>query len=155
MENQDFAENIRAVTAFCAGKPLDASLAQELERAFPADGEVFGAIESACRAAAEDGTMCQHGADPLRYGRVIKPGAPTHGFSVDVVYMNDVVGPHHRHPGGEIDMIMPLAAGAAFDGAPRGWLVYPPHSEHAPTVSGGDALVLYLLPNGEIDFTKR
>jgi hypothetical protein len=30
----------------------------------------------------------------------------------------------------------------------------PPGSAHRPTVSQGRALVLYLLPNGKIDFTK-
>jgi len=36
----------------------------------------------------------------------------------------------------------------------QGWLVYEPDSEHYPTVSGGRAIVLYLLPGGEIDFTR-
>jgi hypothetical protein len=84
----------------------------------------------------------------------VKPGALTHGFSVDVVEMNHVIGPHHRHPNGEIDLVMPLEGAARFDGHGAGWLVYEPGSAHRPTVSGGKALVLYLLPEGAIEFTR-
>jgi hypothetical protein len=68
--------------------------------------------------------------------------------------MGDCKGPHHRHPNGEIDMIMPLDANAKFDGRGKGWLVYPAGHAHNPTVSEGRALVLYLLPQGAIEFTK-
>ena len=54
----------------------------------------------------------------------------------------------------EIDLIMPLDEGAQFDGRPAGWLVCPPGSAHRPTVTGGRALVLYLLPEGSITFTR-
>lgn len=76
-------------------------------------------------------------------------------MSVDVVDMDDVVGPHHRHPNGEIDLIMPQRGNALFDGHGAGWLVCPPGSAHHPTVSGGRALVLYLLPEGSIEFTGQ
>jgi hypothetical protein len=36
-----------------------------------------------------------------------------------------------------------------------GWCVNEPGSSHCPTVTDGEALVLYLLPDGEINFTKR
>jgi hypothetical protein len=51
-------------------------------------------------------------------------------------------------------MIMPIDESAQFDGQPRGWLVYPPGSAHKPTVSGGSAYVLYLLPDGAIEFSR-
>jgi hypothetical protein len=57
------------------------------------------------------------------------------------------------HPEGEIDLIMPMDEGATFDGRGAGWLVCPPGSAHRPTVQGGRALVLYLLPQGQIQFT--
>ena len=62
-------------------------------------------------------------------------------------------GPHHVHPNGEIDLIMPLEGDATFDGRPAGWCVYAPGSAHCPTVAQGRALVLYLLPEGAIQFT--
>jgi len=106
--------------------------------------------------------MCQREAGGIRYGRVLKATPATHGFSVDVVDMHDIEGPHHLHPQGEIDLVMPLAAiglepggDARFDGQPAGWKVYPPGSGHRPTVSGGRALVLYLLPEGAIEFTRN
>ena len=68
--------------------------------------------------------------------------------------MQDVAGPHHSHPKGEIDLIMPIEGDALFDGRPAGWLVCPPGSAHRPTVSQGRALVLYLLPDGQIQFTR-
>jgi hypothetical protein len=41
---------------------------------------------------------------------------------------------------------MPLTDGATFDGYPAGGCVYGPGSALLPTVTDGQALVLYLLP---------
>jgi hypothetical protein len=98
--------------------------------------------------------MCAHEAGGIRYGRVIAPGPATHRFSVDVVEMIPLAGPHHRHPNGEIDLILPLDADACFDGRGAGWLVYGPGSAHRPTVTHGRARILYLLPAGAIEFTR-
>ena len=73
---------------------------------------------------------------------------------LDADEMQDVAGGHHRHPTGEIDLIMPLTGAPEFDGHGAGWLVYEPGTAHTPTVSGVKALVLYLLPQGAIEFTK-
>ena len=53
----------------------------------------------------------------------------TAGFSVDVVHMKDVKGPYHRHPKGEIDLVVPVTPGARFDGQGAGWVVYDPESD--------------------------
>ena len=45
----------------------------------------------------------------IQFGRAIKPGGATGGFSVDVVRMKDVKGPHHMHPNGEIGAVIPIA----------------------------------------------
>jgi hypothetical protein len=137
-----------------AGRALDATLQAELNRRFPSAGAEFQSIFAACRAAIAGGWMCNREAGGIRYGRVIKPDPELAGCSVDVVEMRDLAGPHHRHPHGEIDMIMPLTHQARFDGQPAGWLVYGQGTSHAPTVTGGSALVLYLLPQGAIEFTK-
>ena len=97
--------------------------------------------------------MCTREANGIRYGRVISPGPEMHGFSVDVVDMKDCAGPHHIHPNGEIDLVMPIEGPAVFDGSGAGWKVYEPGSAHFPTVREGRALVLYLLPEGAIEFT--
>ena len=67
--------------------------------------------------------------------------------------MENIAGPHHTHTNGEIDLIMPLEGDALFDGHAAGWMVCPAGSSHKPTVTQGRALVLYLLPDGKIEFT--
>jgi hypothetical protein len=101
-----------------------------------------------------EGWLCNREGGGIRYGRIFKPADDLHGFSVDVVDMTDIAGPHHTHPLGEIDLIMPIEGDARFDGQPAGWLVCPPGSAHRPTVTDGRALVLYLLPQGSIEFTR-
>lgn len=155
MGPKEFQASIAEITAAIAGRDVDAGLQALLNERFPAQGEAFRAIEAACPQAIADGWMCQREHGGIRFGRVIEAGEATHGFSVDVVEMDDVAGPHHRHPHGEIDMIMPISEDATFDGGGRGWMVYGVDSAHSPTVSGGRALVLYLLPGGEIEFTRR
>ena len=154
MSAEAFATLIAGVTSRLAGRPLDDALAGDLNRALPGDGLEVAAIAAACREGIRDGWMCNREAGGIRYGRVIKAGPATHGYSVDVVDMDDIAGPHHRHPNGEIDLVMPLDGHATFDGHGAGWVVYGPGTAHRPTVSGGRALVLYLLPQGAIEFTR-
>lgn len=142
------------IAAQLAGGPLDDALAGWLNRHYPADSPAFHELASACRAGVADGWLCNREAGGIRYGRIFKATPQTHGFSVDVVEMQDLTGPHHVHPHGEIDLIMPLDEGATFDGHPAGWCVYGPGSAHRPTVANGRALVLYLLPQGAIEFTR-
>ena len=154
MTPEEFARMVGEVTSTIAGKPLDARLESQLNESFPARGPVVARIAQACRDAVAAGWMCNRENGGIRYGRVAKPGPVTHDFSIDVVEMPALAGPHHRHPNGEIDLIFPLDAEARFDGRPAGWLVYGPGSAHRPTVSGGRAQILYLLPQGSIEFTK-
>jgi len=154
MTPEQFRDLITPITEAVHGKPLDGKLEGELNAAYPADGAAFHDLFEACKQAIAAGWMCNREAGGIKFGRVIKPGDETQGFSVDVVDMKDLKGPHHRHPNGEIDMIMPIDAQAKFDGRGAGWLVYGPGSAHHPTVTDGRALVLYLLPQGAIEFTK-
>lgn len=163
MTQDDFAALVGRFTALLAGRPLDERLAAWLNAEHGPGSVHYESLATACRQGVMEGWMCQREAGGIRYGRVVKHSPRTHGFSVDVVDMIDVAGPHHTHPQGEIDLVMPLAPGdgmvpggnARFDGQPAGWKVYPPGSAHRPTVSGGRALVLYLLPEGAIEFTLR
>ena len=154
MDRVEFGNLMAPVTAAISGRALDSGLESTLNEAFPPDGEAFATIESACHAAIAAGWMCTDGAPGRRFGRIIEPGDDSHGLSVDVVDLENIVGPHHRHPTGEVCMIMPVDDTARFDGAGKGWKVYEPGSGHNPTVTAGQALVLYLLPDGEIDFTE-
>ncbi|CAB3713072.1 hypothetical protein LMG3458_03352 [Achromobacter deleyi] len=145
---------MRQVTDLMAGQALDGALQDRLNRDAGPGSALYTDIFSACRQGVADGWMCNREGGGIRYGRVIKPADDLAGCSVDVVDMDDLAGPHHAHPNGEIDMIMPLTAQARFDGHGAGWLVYGPGSAHAPTVTQGRALVLYLLPGGAIDFAR-
>ena len=153
MTPDDLRANIAELTARIAGRPLDADLEAWLNAEHGADSATFHALAGICRAGVRDGWLCQREGGGIKYGRVFKPADDLHGFSVDVVDMRDIAGPHHVHPNGEIDLVMPVEGEAAFDGRPAGWCVYGPGSAHRPTVSGGRALVLYLLPQGAIQFT--
>jgi hypothetical protein len=148
-----FREMVAPVAHFAQGRALDEALQADLNLKFPGTSPAFERIREACHAGIAAGWLCSEGDAKRRYGRIFEPGEATHGFSVDVVDITDLVGNHHRHPTGEIDMIMPVTPEARFDDKGAGWLVYPPGSGHRPTVSGGRALILYLLPEGKIEWT--
>ncbi len=152
MTKEDFHAQIAKITSAIADKSVDATLGDFLNTRFGTDSDAFKAIMELCQSAIEDGWMCENEHGGVKYGRVLEASPATNGFSVDVVQMTDMKGPYHGHPGGEIDMIMPIDNDAQFDGMGAGWLVYDAASAHYPTVSGGSAVVLYLLPGGAIDF---
>ena len=150
----EFRELVAQVTRVAQGRPVDAALQRELELNFPPDCALFQSLTAACHAGIAAGWMCREGDAKRRFGRIFEADEATHGFSVDVVDITDLVGNHHRHPTGEIDLIMPVTPQAQFDGKGAGWLVYAPGSGHRPTVTAGRALILYLLPEGKIEWTK-
>ncbi len=154
MSIEEFRTLMQPVTELIGARTVDRELAADLNRALPASGEQVAAIEAACHKAIEDGWMCSQGEAGRRFGRIIEPGPESRNLSVDVVELTDIVGPHHRHPTGEICLVMPQDADARFGGHGAGWCVFPAGSAHQPTVKGGCALILYLLPNGEIEFLE-
>jgi hypothetical protein len=149
-----FREQIAELSAQLAGRALDAGLDAWLNAELGVASTTYARLKQSCTNGVAEGWLCGREGGGIRYGRIFKPAPELHGFSVDVVDMTDIAGPHHTHPNGEIDLIMPLDDGAQFDGRPAGWLVCPPGSAHRPTVAGGRALVLYLLPEGSIQFTR-
>jgi hypothetical protein len=150
---EQFRARLAELTAALAGRALDGELEAWLNQQHGPASATYQALKAGCQAGVAAGWLCQREGGGIRYGRVFKPAADLHGFSVDVVDMKDIAGPHHAHPLGEIDLVMPVEGDALFDGRPAGWLVCPPGSAHRPTVSHGRALVLYLLPEGQIRFT--
>jgi hypothetical protein len=153
MSQATFQDLLSSVTQRLRNRPLDSELDDWLNTELGPASIEFKALMSACVDGVREGWLCNREGGGIRYGRIFKPNDALHGFSVDVVDMTDIVGPHHEHPQGEIDLIMPLLGDARFDTRGAGWCVYPPGSAHRPTVSGGRALVLYLLPEGQINFT--
>lgn len=153
MTPEQFRSQIATLTAQLAGRPLDRSLSDWLNAEHGAESATYRDLRASCEAGVRDGWLCNREGGGIRYGRIFKPADDLHGFSVDVVDMDSIAGPHHVHPQGEIDLIMPLSPEARFDGQGAGWMVYGPGSAHAPTVTAGRALVLYLLPAGQIQFS--
>ncbi len=153
MEN--FQKQLLPVTDVIAGAAIDKALELQLNQQFPPDSDYFEQIGNACRKAIAAGWMCKQGTEGRRFGRIIEPTPATGNLSVDVVQLDDIAGPHHVHPTGEICMIMPQDKKATFDGQGAGWCVNPPGSAHFPTVRDGRAIILYLLPGGQIEFTGK
>lgn len=149
-----FVAHIAEVTGAIGAQAPGRELEERLNRDYPASGAWFQRTFDLCRQGLAEGWLCAREAGGIKFGRAVAAGDATHGMSVDVVEMADVAGPHHGHPNGEIDLVMPLDEGARFDGWGAGWKVYAAGSAHRPTVTAGKALVLYLLPGGAIEFTR-
>lgn len=126
----------------------------ELETRLHPASERARALAATLARLLEEGRIAERGAPPVRFGRVSKPREETLDFSIDVVVMS-APGPKHRHPRGEVNYCIGLEGSPTFDGRPPGWVVLPPGSEHVPTVAGGTMLIVYLLPQGEIQFLEH
>ena len=115
------------------------------------DGPAVAELRNELLKLLEAGEIADRGEMPVQWSRVAKASEETGGFSIDVVHMNGA-GPRHRHPKGEIDFCLALDGSPTFDGRAPGWVVLGPDSTHVPTVSDGRMLIVYLLPEGEIEF---
>jgi hypothetical protein len=113
-----------------------------------------------------DGWLCDRGEPNARFSRIAKPGAATHGMSVDVVSLQGRA-VEHSHPKGEVTIgfIAPSGTvrdpasgdpltreGATFDGRPPGWVFLPPGSRHVPSVVGARMHLVYFLPDGAVEW---
>ena len=154
LELQHLRELLKPITTTISQSEIDGDLEAKLTSTFPPSSDTFRKIEHTCHEAIRAGWMCRQGGEGRRFGRVLEPSDETDNLSVDVVDLTDIVGPHHRHPTGEVCMIMPVTQGAQFDGHDAGWCVNSPGTAHHPTVTNGRALILYLLPEGKIEFTQ-
>jgi len=155
MTPDEFRTLMQPIVRAIGNRPVDQTLEDFLNREYPAEGETVRRLEAACHDGIAAGWMCNQGGPGRRFGRVMEPAPDTANLSVDVVDLTDIVGPHHRHPNGEICLSLPVTQGARFQGNGKGWCVFGPGSDHRPTVTGGRALVLYLLPGGAIEFTGQ
>ena len=75
--------------------------------------DLYSQLKAACEAGAAAGWLCDRQSGKVRFGRIFQPADDLHGFSVDVVDMNEGVGPHHAHPR---SLVMPQEGDAKFDG---------------------------------------
>jgi len=130
----------------------DAAAAREqLESAYPHQGEASLALRAALVAAVESGEICDRGNDAIRYSRLAKASEGTRDFSIDFVWMTGP-GVNHRHPQGEINLCFAIDGEPQFDGQAPGWVTFAPDSAHVPTVTGGRMLIVYFLPGGAVEW---
>ena len=137
----------------CAGVDTsdpDAARAALNQRFDPAS-EAALALNQQLFALLDEGKLAERGELPVRWGRVTKATPDSSELSIDVVLMNGA-GPLHRHPKGEFDYCVVRDGSPTFDGRAPGWTVFGPGSEHVPTVAGGTMLIVYLLPDGAMEF---
>jgi hypothetical protein len=125
----------------------------ELERRYPAASGPADQLRETLAAWLEAGEICERGELPMRFGRVTKQTPESLDFSIDIVHMNGP-GPRHKHPKGEVNFCIATEGEPTFDGHGPGWVVFPPESDHVPTVTGGTMLIVYLLPSGAMEFMK-
>lgn len=155
MPREQFLKIVGDIFAAIEGLRLDVEMERRLNARFPANGDVFTALKDLCAEGEAQGWLMGREAGGIKFSRPVKPGAEAGPFSVDVVRMTNIAGPHHVHTKGEIGAILPITPNAKFDGMAAGWYVYPPGSAHHPTVTEGEAYILYLLPDGAIEFTGK
>ena len=151
----EFRLKLSTLTQLIGLRTLNTDLEQWLNKEFGVGSVWYQEMKSLCLAGIDQGWLCNREGGGIRYGRIFKPADDLAGFSVDVVDMANIAGPYHVHPLGEIDLIMPIDDAALFDLHAAGWMVTPAGSAHEPTVSNGRALVLYLLPEGQIQFMEK
>lgn len=149
LSKEEFAAMLRPLCEALQQVDVDAAdAAAQAERAAAFRGEAIAAIRAAAVAHIDSEWLLPKEAGGVRFGRVAKDLC---GFSIDCVFMNSP-GPRHRHPNGEIDLCFATSGAARFDGQPEGWVVYGKGSEHVPTVTDGEMLILYFLPGGAMEF---
>ncbi len=138
-----------------SGLSLDdpGSALERLNERFDPKSERGLALSAELERLLDAGELAKNGEMPVKWGRVTKATPESLDFSIDVVHMNGA-GPRHRHPGGEVNYCIPLSGSPRFEGCQRGWVVMPPDSVHVPEVSGGEMLIVYLLPGGAMEFMK-
>lgn len=146
---QTFLPLLEAAQGVDLGDP-QAARAQLTERLDP-EGPQGAALTASLIALLEEGKVADRGEMPVKWSRVAKASEESLGFSVDVVLMNGA-GPRHTHHEGEVNWCISLEEEPRFDGHGPGWVVFPPGSTHVPTVEGGKMLIVYLLPNGAVEF---
>jgi len=135
------------------GVPLDdpAAAVSELNARFDPAGPEAAALNEALKLLLQEGRIAERGELPVRWGRAARPSPESLGFSIDVVLMNGA-GPRHRHPLGEVNYCVAIEDSPTFQDQAPGWVVESPGSEHVPTVTGGLMLIVYLLPEGSMEF---
>jgi hypothetical protein len=143
----DAREALSRIAGFVADLDLvDAEGARaRLTAALPL--KALGDVRAIVLRAHAEGSLTPSKAGAISFGRVSKAVPSTFDHAIDAVDIEGV-GAEHTHPRGEVSLCFATAGDPRFDGHPEGWVVKPPGSHHAPTVTGGRMLIVYFLPGG-------
>ena len=149
----DYLSNARASEVGFLNDESARLLQENLNRVFANDSSLMQEVFQQMRAGLDEGWLCPHSGRGLTWGHVSDP-EHAGGFSIESVFMSNT-GPGHVHPKGEIDLCLPITGNPQFDSSSDAWCVYPAQSWHIPTVTDGEMLILYFLPDGEIRFQRQ
>jgi len=122
-----------------------------LNQEFSASNPHLKAAIAQAKQGIEEGWLCNRENAGVKFSRVSKPSAATFNLSIDAVLMSGA-GAAHAHPNGEVSLCIPMQGDPAYDDFEYTWAPYPPGSLHTPTVTGGEMLILYFLPDGAMDW---
>lgn len=142
-----------------------------LNRTYGPGSELYETLARLVRSGVEDGWAANVELDGPRYrrSRLVAPSERTFYFSITAVYIDSTGstqgnpgqtyrGQYHSHPYGELNMVVPIDAGAAIAGpngwCHAGWTSPPPGSHHYPEVLGGALIALFFLPAGRIAYME-
>ena len=149
----DHLYNARASEESFLSPESAVKLQEVLNHAFSAESAVMQNVFQQMREGLNEGWLCPNPGRDLSWGHV-SDAENANGFSIESVLMSNT-GPGHVHPRGEIDLCFPLSGQPQFDGCSETWVVCSAQSWHIPTVTGGEMLILYFLPDGDIQFRRR
>ncbi|MBI3434342.1 MAG: DUF4863 family protein [Proteobacteria bacterium] len=122
---------------------------------------IYDRLARLIKAGIEEGWAANIEVDGRRYrrSRICEPCAETFNFSITAVYMDSkdrYRGQYHAHPYGELNLVVPVDAGARLAGpngwCGAGWTAPAPGSHHYPEVEGGAVIALFFLPAGRISY---
>lgn len=149
-----------------------AEMERWLNKEYGQTSQTYQELSRLIRLGIEEGWAANQEVDGPKYrrSRIQEPTPETFHFSITAVYMEselpqafadehegDVLrGQFHGHPYGELNMVIPIDAGAELKGLQgwqgAGWTAPDPGSRHYPEVKGGALIALFYLPAGRISY---
>jgi hypothetical protein len=94
---EELQELVQEITRSLVGRNLDTKLEAWLNAALLPASAIYREMFDACKAGVGARLICNRKASGIKFGRIIKPSDARHGFSLDVVEMEHIVGRHHVH----------------------------------------------------------
>lgn len=150
MSKSTLFELFSPIADLIASQPITADLQYKLENTYPLSHPNIQMIKKLCQEGIRDGWIQMRGKPALQFCNLHRQNAQS-SIRIDMVDMTGV-GPGHTHLSGEANLCFATEGRPSFDGLLEGWVVKPPNSWHQPTVTGGRMLIIYFIPNGQIQF---